>query len=87
VPARAVLELLGKGGGFIVEREQTESRAKLHAAWQAVAKRLLDAGYDPEDVFETMAAVALDRSLPDGRQPSSRRNEVAVERMNGPQRG
>jgi hypothetical protein len=66
-----------------VEREQTESRAKLHAAWQAVAKRLLDAGYDPDDVFETMAAVALDRSLPDGRHPSPGQGEVAVDRING----
>ncbi len=66
-----------------MEREQTESRAKLHAAWQAVAKRLLDAGYDPDDVFETMAAVALDRSLPDGRRPPATANELGVERGNG----
>jgi hypothetical protein len=39
--------------------ESEKARAKLTAAWRAAGKRLLDEGYSPADVTETMLAVAL----------------------------
>ena len=39
--------------------ESEEVRPKLTAAWRAVGSRLLDEGYAPADVTETMLAVAL----------------------------
>jgi hypothetical protein len=38
---------------------EEEARAKLTAAWRAAGKRLLDEGYSPADVTDTMLAVAL----------------------------
>ncbi len=56
-------------------------RRKLTAAWQATVKRLLDAGYEPNDVFETMAAVGLDRSMPEeSQQRCSPLPELVVDR-------
>ena len=57
----------------------TEERKQLTSAWQAAARRLIKEGYDPEDVFNTMAAVALDRSIS---EPTA---EVVVDRSTRPQ--
>jgi hypothetical protein len=66
-----------------VGQDRTEERKKLTAAWQAAVKRLLEAGYEPNDVFETMAAVGLDRSMPEQQKPSAPTAEVVVERAPG----
>ncbi len=42
-----------------------------------------EAGYEPNDVFETMAAVGLDRSMPEQQKPSAPTAEVVVERAPG----
>jgi hypothetical protein len=57
----------------VTRQDRTEERKKLTAAWHAAVKRLLEAGYEPNDVFETMAAVGLDRSIPEeqGRSPTA----------------
>lgn len=39
--------------------DRTEVQAKLIAAWRAAAERLIEAGYEPGEVFEAMATVAL----------------------------
>jgi hypothetical protein len=65
----------------VPEQDRIEVRKKLTAAWQATVKRLLDAGYEPSDVFETMAAVGLDRSMPDeSQQRCSPLPEVVLDR-------
>jgi hypothetical protein len=45
-------------------------KAKLTAAWHATVARLIEAGYDPKDVYDTMISVGLsgadDRARPFG---------------------
>ena len=36
-----------------------EIKTKLTIAWRAAATRLIDAGYEPHDVYATMTSVAL----------------------------
>ena len=36
-----------------------EIKTKLTIAWRAAATRLIDAGYEPRDVYATMTSVAL----------------------------
>ena len=38
---------------------ETEGKAKLTAAWQAAVARMIEAGYNPADVHETMISVGL----------------------------
>jgi hypothetical protein len=64
----------------VTGQDRTEERKKLTAAWHAAVKRLLEAGYEPNDVFETMAAVGLDRSIPEAQGRSSPTAAVVLER-------
>jgi hypothetical protein len=46
--------------GFESPRQRCLSAsAKLTAAWQAAVARLIEAGYDPADVYATMIRVGL----------------------------
>src|SRR4051794_38699863 len=38
---------------------ETEGKAKLTAAWRAAMARMIEAGYNPADVHETMISVGL----------------------------
>jgi hypothetical protein len=42
-----------------MEDEPDDGRSKLTTAWRAVGNRLLEEGYAPADVTETMLSVAL----------------------------
>src|SRR5215211_7645887 len=39
--------------------DETEGKAKLTAAWRAAVARMIEAGYSPADVHETMISVGL----------------------------
>src|SRR5215204_1935728 len=38
---------------------ETDGKAKLTAAWRAAAARMIEAGYNPADIHETMISVGL----------------------------
>jgi hypothetical protein len=64
----------------VTGQDRTEERKKLTAAWHAAVKRLLEAGYEPTDVFETMAAVGLDRTIPEEQERSAPTAAVVIDR-------
>ncbi len=57
----------GQGSDSVID-DSHETRASLNSAWQAVIKRLLEAGYPPAAVYGTMAVVALGDDAPQQRQ-------------------
>jgi hypothetical protein len=51
--------------------DEPDVRAKLTAAWRAVAARMIEAGYRSSDVYQTMVRVALSGVIDDHNQPPS----------------
>ena len=47
------------GALHAVMHAETEGKAKLTAAWRAAVARMIEAGYSPADVHETMISVGL----------------------------
>jgi hypothetical protein len=39
--------------------DRTEAREKMMAAWRGVARRMIESGCDPSDIFQTMALAGL----------------------------
>ena len=39
--------------------DRTEAREKMMAAWRGVAKRMIESGCEPSDIFQTMALAGL----------------------------
>jgi hypothetical protein len=56
-----------------------EGRQKLSATWRLLAKQMVDLGYSPSDVAETMAGVALSWGLQRDYSPAEDRAVQAEE--------
>ena len=54
-----MLPLLLLAGSANTLSMDDESKTKLMLAWRAAATRLIEAGYEPHDVYATMTSVAL----------------------------
>src|SRR5215204_3145741 len=58
-PLVAKLDSAWAGALHAVMHAETEGKAKLTAAWRAAVARMIEAGYNPADVHETMISVGL----------------------------